>query len=367
MFQTHAYDAWIAEPYRQGYLWWLARQFLGGYPARMFLLLAGVSLMLRYAGDDRRGRSEAEARRGAVSRGFEVFLLGYAFRLAEWIVGGARPAAMWALLKFDVLQCIGVTLMVAALLASPRDVRPGRLPLRPIVAALVAAFLTPHLQALGRPRILPAWLSVLLWGDHDLVPFPLFPWVAYTLTGCFLGVYFVRAAAAGRLGRTILITAGLGVLAAALGQLLHRLDVPSYRATALVPVPASPASYLFRTGTCMVGLAAAYALERWRSQRPSPTTQLAVRWQRFSPLLWLGQASMTVYMVHLDLVYNIWSYPIKHRLGPYTASAVLVALTGAMVWLAHYRLAGATVARHPPLTMPQAVASRAASGKELAV
>lgn len=344
MFQTHAYDAWTAEPYRQGWWWWLARPYLGGFPARMFLLLAGVSLMLRFSGDLRRGRSEAEARRGAVRRGLEVLLLGYGFRFAEWVIGGARPSAMWALLKFDVLQCIGVSLMLAAVVASPRDTRPGRLPLRPLLLALLIALTTPLLQGLGRPWFLPSWLSILLWGDHALMPFPLLPWVSYTLTGCSLGAYLIRGAAAGTLGRTMLITAIIGATVGVLGKLGGRIDIPIYRPTALVPIPATPVSYLFRTGACMFGLALAYWLSEWRSRRTEkspPQSPLAQGWERFSPLLWLGQASMTVYMVHLDLVYNVWSYPIRHKLTPLSATVLLAVLTALMVWLAQYRLARA--------------------------
>ena len=386
MFQTHAYDAWVAEPYRAGYWWWLARPFLGGFPARMFLLLAGVSLMLRFAGDLRRGKTETAARRGAAARGFEVFLLGYAFRVGEWIIGGARPSAAWALLKFDVLQCIGVTLMISAFVAAPRDTQPGqRLPLRPLLAALLVALGTPLLQKLGHPPQLPAWLPILLWGDHDLMPFPLLPWVSYTLTGCCVGAFLLRGTAAGTLGRTVFILAIVGAVVGALGKLGGRIDIPIYRPTAAVPIPATPVSYLFRSGTCLFGLACAYWLEQWRSRRAAsaqagaaaaqpgaasaqpgaasapPSAQAGGQsaWARFTPLLWLGQASMTVYMVHLDLVYNIWSYPIKHKLTPAAATALLGVLTALMIWLAYYRTA--RVARARPAFKSSAAAAVPAS------
>ena len=351
MFQTHAYDAWTAEPYRSGGWWWLARMFLGGFPARMFLLLAGVSLMLRFAGDLRRGTDEGAARRGAIGRGFEVFLLGYGFRIAEWIIGGARPRAAWSLLKFDVLQCIGLTLMISALIAAPRDTRPGRLPYKSLLAALVVALTTPLLQALGRPPGMMGWLGYVLWGGHDLAPFPLFPWLSYTLTGCFVGAYLLRGAAQNRLGRTIAIMAILGAVVAIIGKIGGRIDIPIYRPTAAVPIPATPVSYLFRSGTCLVGLAAAYWIDRWKPAGAAADSAPPSAWARFMPLLWLGQASMTVYMVHIDLVYNIWTYPLHHKLGPAAATALVIGLTGAMVGLAYYRTAGATQGRPRPTTL----------------
>jgi uncharacterized membrane protein len=107
MIQTHAYDAWTAEPYRQGTWWIWARLKLGGLPARMFLFLAGVSLAMRFASDVRRSVPIAAARMGAFWRGFEVFLIGYGYRIAEWLFAGAKSKDALAMLKVDVLQCIG--------------------------------------------------------------------------------------------------------------------------------------------------------------------------------------------------------------------------------------------------------------------
>lgn len=68
---------------------------------------------------------------------------------------------------------------------------------------------------------------------------------------------------------------------------------------------------------------------------------------------------MTVYMVHLDLVYNIWSYPIKHKLTPAAATALLGVLTALMIWLAYYRTA--RVARARPAFKSSAAAAVPAS------
>ena len=222
------------------------------------------------------------------------------------------------------------------------------------------------MQGLGRPHWVPVWLTSFLWGGHDLVQFPLFPWVSYTLTGCFVGAYLIRGAAQNKLGRTIAIMAAVGAVAGVLGKLGGRIDIPIYRATQAVPNPALPVSYLFRTGTCLVGLGAAYLIDRfWQAGAPDPAKPPAIpppkpsAWTRFAPLLWLGQASMTVYMVHVDLVYNIWSYPIKHKLGPWVATVLVGVLTAAMVGLAYYRTAR-SAKRSAGRPMPASAAPTAA-------
>ena len=162
MIQTHAYDAWTAEPYRQGTWWIWARLKLGGLPARMFLFLAGVSLAMRFASDVRRSVPIAAARMGAFWRGFEVFLIGYGYRIAEWLFAGAKSKDALAMLKVDVLQCIGLSLMLTAFVASPRDLEDRRVPWRPIGLALLIAAITPSLQKLGAPSG-PGPLVAYLW------------------------------------------------------------------------------------------------------------------------------------------------------------------------------------------------------------
>lgn len=327
MFQTHAYDAWTREPDRQGFWWWMARQQLGGFPARMFLFLAGVSLMMRYASDARRNVPTVTAKLGGVKRGLEVFAIGYAFRIGEWLLGGARPRAAWAILKVDVLQCIGLSLMLTALVSSPKDLRPGRVPILPMLLALTVALGTPVLQHLGQPEMLPKWLSYYLWGGHPLVQFPVLPWVAHTLTGACIGTFWMRAAAADKLDRTMLITGLVGTALAILGQVGEHVDIPIYRThTPALAHIATPVSYFYRSGMCMVFGALCFLYEK---ARPIP---------KLSPLLLLGQASMLVYIVHVDLVYGIWSYPIKHRLNPWQASIGILLLTIAMIWLSWYRI-----------------------------
>src|SRR5262245_42969120 len=118
MFQTHAYDSWTRDADRANLFWWTSRH-LGGFPSRLFLFLAGVSLMLRFEGNRKKNVPLAEARLGAAKRGLEVLALGYLFRLTEWLLGGAGMSFIRDLLRVDILNCIGVSLIIAAYIASP--------------------------------------------------------------------------------------------------------------------------------------------------------------------------------------------------------------------------------------------------------
>src|SRR5262245_14769285 len=100
MFQTHAYDSWTRAADRAGWFWWTSRH-LGGFPSRLFLFLAGVSLMLRFEGDRKRQTPVAQARFGAAKRGLEVLALGYLFRISEWIFAGAGFSYASDILRVD--------------------------------------------------------------------------------------------------------------------------------------------------------------------------------------------------------------------------------------------------------------------------
>jgi len=351
MFQTHAYDAWTRDPYRQGAWWNFARMQLGGFPARMFLFLTGVSLMLRYSSQARRGVSNWEARRGGLKRGLEVLLYGLAFRCGSFLLAGATPQARSGLFKVDILNCIGLSLIISSLVVGPVHLkrRPPVLALL-LIPALVLS--TPLLQGIPYPPWLPSPLAAYLWDANPLGSFPLFPWLSYTLTGCVVGAFWLRCAEGQRLGWSMAMTALVGIVMALAGQIVPKLGYYIFYPTAAVPVPAYPASYVYRTGMCLVAGALAYA---FCLKVPAP---------RFSPLRLLGQASLLVYFVHIELVYGVVAWKIKHRLTPEVVTVLIVLMTAGMIFLAWWRIE--RFSKRRPAAAPassRAPASETSSGK----
>lgn len=326
MFQTHAYDAWTREPYRKGLYWDIARMQLGGFPARMFLFLAGVSLMLRYAGDARRGVSPGQARLGALWRGCEVLLYGLLFRVAEWVLSGAEAKNVPELFKVDILNCIGVSLMVSALLVPPRPRGRLAMPLFAAIAALAVAFAAPFVQRLPWPAWLPAPIAAYLWDGTPLGTFPLLPFVAYTLAGTVFGSYWLRASSEHRLARALTISSVLGLILAVAIQWGNQRGIALIAPSPQVPIPAFPSSFGYRLGMCLLLAGASYAWIAWRGST------------RFSPLRTLGQASLLVYVVHVEMVYGRLTWSLHHRLHPLVVTGLIVALSALMVALAWFRV-----------------------------
>ena len=96
MIETHLYGYWTSPAARATALFQDTR-WLGGLPFRMFLLLAGVSMAIKFEAQIARGVERSAMVRGGVKRGFEILVLAYAFRLQEYaaqlFLGLARSAA----------------------------------------------------------------------------------------------------------------------------------------------------------------------------------------------------------------------------------------------------------------------------------
>jgi len=114
MFQTHCYDAWLGGDARNT-TFLKTSQLLGTLPAPLFLFLAGVSFALVTDKLIRKQRTPAEITRTMLLRGAEILAFGFAFRLQEFLI--AWGWAPWSdLLRVDVLNIIGISMMLMALL-----------------------------------------------------------------------------------------------------------------------------------------------------------------------------------------------------------------------------------------------------------
>ena len=343
----HAADAWLHPAYRSGAGWHTAR-VIGGLAAPAFLFVAGASVAIALE----RGRpAEAIARRGLA-----LVALGGALRLAQWSIdsagllslrglalallaaapvtlllrgtAAARTPARWtaalvstsvayvaavlllardvapALLRFDVLHCIGVAVIASAYLA--RAPRPAWL----AALALTLLGLTPTLSALtgGAPAL--AWLA--RESDASGAPwasFPLAPNLAFAMLGAFGASVRsrVRAPAVGALALVLAIAlfeGGLPITRRLLDQ--HPVARPHVHA-----------------GFVITALVAAGAL----------TITLARHRIARRALVPLGRHSLLIYALHLELVYGLLAIPVARALPPAAVFFGGVIVLSAASWI----------------------------------
>lgn len=317
MMQTHAYDAWLAPGERHGgfYRW---SRLLGGYPAPLFLFLAGLSLALvSDAQATRAGRVDARA---LGRRGFEVF--GYALLFRLWMFTTSGFARGSDLLRVDVLNCIGLAMVIVAWAGLAWRSRRARAAACLGLGAAIAA-LTPFAWDAPWPR---ASLGPLLGYVSGRVPgsfFPLFPWAAFAACGAAVGVLLGWAQAHAREGQAMAWVAAAGGAAIPAGLALDRLPTLGPRYDFWYT---SPSYTLVKCGIVMLVLSAAYAwsLCPWAS-RPSPLRQL-------------GRTSLLVYWTHVEIVYGgIVAPALRRTLDVAQASFALAILTLVMLLLSLLR------------------------------
>jgi uncharacterized membrane protein len=320
MIETHAYSAWLRPAAKEASIYaWI--RILGGAPAPLFLFLAGLSLALASARRLERGAVPSEVARTGLRRGLEV--LGYAvlFRLWMFTTGGFSDPG--SLLKADVLNCIGLSMALAAAAALP-----WRTPTARVLAALALATATTLLTPLvwNAPAVLalPASLRAYLAGGHPLAAFPVFPWAGFTVFGLAAGL--LMTSVRGRAGSRIALLALIGFALVGLGLGLDRLPAvyahEDFWRT-------SPSFFWIRCGILLLILAFAWIWER------APLGA----WP--SPLRQMGRTSLLVYWAHIEVVYGaIFTYWARGRLGLGAATFGWIAVAIAMLLLSRIRTNG---------------------------
>jgi uncharacterized membrane protein len=335
MFQTHAYDAWLSPEARQT-TFFLYSQLLGTFPAPLFLFLAGISSALVVDRLRQKGVSANQIARATMSRGLEIWGLGLAFRLQEYLI--SFPWSPWTdLFRVDILNMLGVAMIlmgaVARLAAGGKgtDVaRARRLTLTATIAvALAISLLTPLLWTTWRPRFLAWPLESYINGVHVFDQpqawlFPIFPWVAFAFAGMATGLALFTDWARRHEAAALALLAAGGV---ALVEGARWLEA---QPTELYPVHdfwhTSPNFFLIRVGFLLGILFFSFAWCRW-----------GLGTKAFSPVIQLGQTSLLVYWVHIEFVYGRFSILHKRTQSIRGASLGLAIIILAMLGLSLLR------------------------------
>ncbi len=204
MVEVHVLDAWLAPGQGRGTLSHSVLLMIGGFAAPGFLYMAGLSQALGDAAQERKGVPAAARRVQALRRAAWVIGVAYAFRLAEYVLGGAwlRPGGWTDVLKVDVLNVIGVGLVLSAVLAVGRPRRVGAalaalatlavVLATPLVADVLRHYDLPVAQGVvgSAPRVAPNKivdvLYAYLYASWPRANFHVFNWAAFVLAGAAL-------------------------------------------------------------------------------------------------------------------------------------------------------------------------------------
>ena len=292
MIEAHTLDSWtrVADRTRSEYRW---SAVIGGFGAPTFLFLAGVALALAAGSRMRRGMDAAEAAAKGRRRGWQILGLALLFRLQSFVLGGG---SVDSLVKVDILNIMGVAMLVAAVLWGLGR-RPGRGAVLLAGAALAVALATPLVRATPIFDRLPDVLEWYLRAPAGRGMFTLFPWAGFLLAGAAIGVWLDSA-------QTVRQERVVNVSLAVIGP---AIAFAAYGASFLPSIyehaefwTSSPTFFFLRLGCLLTAVPAAYAIR--------------THWVGRSRIEELGVASLFVYWVHVELVYGLATLPLHRRL-----------------------------------------------------
>jgi uncharacterized membrane protein len=300
MIQGHVFDALLSAQVKSHPLYYV-HDFFHGFVAPAFLFSSGVAWGIS---TQRRWEEHAvwgnQARR-RILRFLGLIGIGYALHLPYFslrkTLHEASATEITALFQSDVLQCVGVTLLLlqfGVLLLNNRKVF-GWVAAGAAALVIFAAPLTWSAHLAGR---LPApFISYI--SPETGSWFPLFPWAGYLLCGVIFGFVFSYAPDPSSL---MLKNAGFTValLLAAWGSMYLPIDVYSTHDF----WKANPSMFFVRLSIVNLAASCIFLLERWWKTIP-----------RIAAIM--GRESLFIYILHLVIVYgSVVNRGLSQFIGP---------------------------------------------------
>ncbi len=284
MIQGHTFQSFTSNDLRDKGPYMLS-QLLGGLPPAIFLFLTGITFAFLMDSQERQQSSGWRKVLAALKRSRYLFLLAVLFRLQLYVFGYPTSPAS-ELLKVDILNCMGLAMLVFA----PMAVFTTRERIRLCtVLGLVVACLAPAMSAIDNGAM--PWL-IRSYLFPSLTYFGFFPWAAFLAFGMAAGSA-IRTIKQEDMSRAMLWMLGIGLGIVTLAHYLSELPYSVYPKSDFWLN--SPALTLIKLGIALMILAIAFL---W--------VNAGVDAQRWSLFRQLGTTSLLVYWVHIELVYGRW-------------------------------------------------------------
>ena len=312
MIEWHVVDAWTTDQSRTGNMF-AALAMIGGLAAPLFLFLAGVAVPFAARSHLRKGRSIREAAWAVQKRGWQVFLIAHAFRLHSylWNLWGRWDGVF----KPDILNILALGLVAAAWGWGRATTFKQRLVWLLLPAAIILLLAQPS-RGWWWPTLLhlrvEAYIRPNGWGQ-----FAIFPWMAFVFVGAAVGEWIAQARPVeeeSRFHRQLALVATATLVAGVVA-----IFVPSPLHTNFWTT--SVAYFLIRVGAMTLALAGAWLLFSGRGAK------------RENPIVFFGQTSMFVYLVHVELAYGLFSAAWKKSLS-IPEAAIAYVIFAALMWAA---------------------------------
>lgn len=317
MVQGHTLDA-LWNPMQQrgaGFEFWLS---VRGLTAPAFLLLSGFSFTLAsrrlWEGD---GEGSLQRR---INRFLLLIALGYTMHLPARTFSTLMTvdAQGWRnFLQVDVLQCIGVSLLLMQVLMWLTRT-PGRFAVWSLGIGTGFALAAPMMWDLRTTSIPTLFLSYLNGSNNS--QFPLFPWAGYLFLGGALGYLYLKWSPEWLAPRLAIL--GIGITAT--GSILSRSSLVYYSGENFWKT--GPSLFVTRLGCVLIILSIATSV--------APLLRNQMKW-----IPSLAKESLVIYYVHLCILYgSVWNMGLRQYVGASLtfsgAATCAIALIACMIGMA---------------------------------
>ncbi len=310
MLQGHVFHSYAGKEWRQGSVYILS-QFVGGMPPAIFLFLTGVTLAFLMDSCERKALSLTARWTVALRRAGYLMALAYLFRLQLWISG--YPNSPWTdLVKVDILNCMGLSIALFSMVSVFTTA--DRVRLAAVLGIAVAA-LSPLVSAVdwnGAPGLVKLYLA------PDVNFFSFFPWASFLAFGLAFGslLRIVKEDNSERLMHWIALLGFAMILG---GQFFGGIPYSIYAKSEFWLD--SPSLIFIKLGVILVATSGAFVWNRF-----------VIR-DRWNWLRQMGQTSLLIYWVHIELVYGRWLWFWKEALSIGQAAVVAVGVILLMLGL----------------------------------
>jgi len=319
MIEAHTTDAWTRAADKQTIAFRNAT-ILGGFAAPLFLFLAGVALVLAATRHAERTGRRADGVEAICRRGLEIFILAFLFRLQALIVSPGGPLVTF--FRVDILNVMGPAMVVAGLAWGVAATTTARVVLYAVIATAIG-LVTPIVRAAPWVASLPTWLQWYLRPAGEYTTFTMLPWSGFLFAGGAVGALLAAARDDASERRVQIAMSLVGVALIVVGFITASQPTIYHASAYHAPSfwTSSPTWFAMRIGILMVALTAIYGLAAFAARRG-----ITLR-----PLVLIGQHSLFVYWIHVELVYGYASRWWLHRL-PLWGTAVACAAFSVLMY-----------------------------------
>jgi len=307
MLQGHVTHSFMAKDLREGPVFILS-QFIGGMPPAFFLFLTGLTLGFLMDSLSRKEPSVWRRFTSALLRARYLILIAILFRLQMWAF--SWPYSPWTdIIRVDILNCMSFTVAALAWLVI-FDTR-QRVLYASVVGLLIACCspLVANADWTGIPPLVRQYLS------PDPAFFSFFPWGAFLAFGISAGS-IMRIVPTEHYEKMMQWSMLCGIGLILLANYFSSIPYSIY-AKSDFWIDA-PGLILIKTGVVMALAGFGYI---W----------MAYQAGRWSWLATLGQHSLPVYWIHIELVYGRWMGFWKESLNLTHTLLLAMSVIAAMV------------------------------------